>query len=102
MSNPVQDFPWEFSHAAATKLVHTGKCVLHTITVNHFDAADVSVSVYDGVDAGGVLMAVVDVDGGKTHYVNPATLLFDCKCDTGIYCAFSGSPSGADITVTFK
>jgi len=101
--NSAIDYPFEYSHVTAAKLVHTGSCVLHTVVINSNDTSGpLYATIYDGTNAGGTAIAVIDVDAGKTYYVLPVTLLYDVKMTTGIYVGFSAETNTADLTVTFK
>lgn len=94
-------FPWEYKHCTGTVQVHTGRCVLHAVVINDIAAADgVKVTVYDGVGVTANIIAVINIDAAKTHFVNPVTLLYDVQCETGLYVAFSAAEG--DITVTFR
>lgn len=95
----VQDFPWKWAHVAESTLVRTGASVLHTITINRgASQGAITATVYDGVDALGTVIAIIDV--GDT-VVNPTTLLWGLQCDTGIYVALSSDEVSVDLTVTY-
>lgn len=98
------DFPWEYKHCTDDIQVKGSPGVLHAVVINHCDAGAVNVTIYDNTAGSGDVIAVIDLDigNGKTHYVPPVTLLYDVEFKTGLYAAFSGQPSGADITVTYK
>ena len=92
----VSDFAWERLRITETTLVHTGAGALHTLTLNHLDD-DVTVTVYDGIDGTGEVIAVIDTD---LH--QPTSLIYDADIQTGIYITIVASEQGsADLTVTF-
>ncbi len=109
MPDSVADFPWKKEHVAVPALqVHTGQCVLHTITVNSYDVgagAQLWAEVYDGV-AGGTLIATIDVTDPLfvgLAYKPPACLTFDCEMEDGIYIEVNPAPpTNMSLTVTFK
>lgn len=89
----VVDFPWTPTNVTASTLVRTGNSVLHTIVVNELTADAVTVTLYDGVDAGGSVVGVI-----TTELSQPVTLLYDSKFKDGIYIAIAGEGT-ADLTV---
>ncbi|MBN1690446.1 MAG: hypothetical protein JW901_05455 [Dehalococcoidia bacterium] len=94
-------FPWDYKHCAASTLVRTGACVLHAVVINDISLADgVKVTIYDNTEASGDVIAIINIDATKTHFVNPVTLLYDVKCEKGIYASFSADEG--DITITYK
>lgn len=90
----VADFPWRWAHVTATLLVKTGGGALHTITLNILDAG-MTVTVYDGVDAGGAVIGIIG-----TALSQPITLIYDAEVQTGIYIAIAGQGT-ADLTVNY-
>ena len=93
MPNSVADFPWNPTHVDETTLVQFGNAVLHTIVANKIDADTCTVVVYDGIDNSGEVMGAI-----VTGLSQPVTLLYDCKCVTGIYIEILGEGT-ADLTV---
>jgi len=99
MSNPIIDFPWEYSHVdAADTLAKTGAGILHSIVLNGLTTAG-DVTVHDGVDNSGPVIAVLHLDLTTSVSVQPIYFLYDCKVATGIYLDFDGTLV-ADLTVT--
>jgi hypothetical protein len=100
MANPVTEFGYRHKHLTNSGVVLTGAGILHTVTINRADTtAGATVTVYDGVDAGGVVIAIVCMDAAV--YVIPATLTYDVVVVTGLYLAFSAAVS-ADVTVSYS
>lgn len=97
MPNSVADFPWKYAHVAATSLISSGRCVLHSITVNGLTTQG-DVTVYDGVDATGAVVAILHLDLTTSVSVQPITLLYDCLCEGGLYIAYDQAVA-ADLTV---
>lgn len=52
------DFPWKHTHVDDTALVQSGPGALHSIVVNGLTTAG-DITVYDGVDATGTVIAVL-------------------------------------------
>jgi len=89
----VADFPWEWAYVIKTTLVKTGGGALHTIAVNY--CVGCVVTVYDGVDATGMVIGIV-----QTAVSQPVTLVYDLKIATGIYITIAGEGE-ADLTVNY-
>ncbi len=98
MTNPILDFGWKPTHVTANTLVRTGRGILHTIVVNGLTTAG-DCTVYDGVDNGGTVIAVLHLDPTTSVSVQPITFLYDCEMKVGIYLEYSGGLA-ADLTVT--
>jgi len=99
MPNPIIDFPWPWTHVDDTVLVKTGAGVLHTIVVNGLTTAG-DITVYDGIDATGAVIAVLHLDPTTSISVQPITFVYDLKIVIGIYIAY-GQAVAADLTVTY-
>lgn len=99
MPNPVVDFPWTYAHVAALVQVSAGPCVLHAITVNGITTAGDCI-VYDNPAAAGNVIAVLHLDKTFSVSVQPITLLYDVKCETGLYLNYDGTLA-ADLTVSY-
>ncbi len=99
MSNSAIDFPWDKSNVTGTGTVHNGACVLHTITFNGMTTVG-DCLVYDGVDAGGTLIATYNCRSAVHVSYQGMTFLYDCKMDTGIHMVFTNLVG--NFTVTFK
>ena len=93
MSNPVQDFPWKGERVVDTELVSDHEGALHTIVLNTLDDG-ITVTVYDGVDGTGEVVAVITTDLNQ-----PTTLLYDIHMATGIYISVAGG--ACDLTVSY-
>ena len=100
MSNSVIDYPWDPVHVDESTLVHTGQGVLHNIVLNGLTTAG-DITVYDGVDATGTVLAVLHLNTTTSISVQPITLSYDCQVWTGIYIAYDDNVA-ADLTVTHK
>jgi len=95
----VTEFGYQFAHVAADALVLTGKGILHTIVVNGLTTAG-DVTVYDGIDNTGAVIAVLHLDPTTSVSVQPITFLYDARVVTGIYLDYDATLV-ADLTVTF-
>ena len=102
MGNLAVDFPWDYAHVDDDLVVCSHRCVLHTVVINRCDTGATYATVYDGVDNTGDIIAIIDVDNGKDHYVLPVTLFYDVQCVTGIFVEFSQGNTQGDLTVTYK
>ena len=100
MSNPAIDFPWEGTYVDDTLLVRTGKCVLHSIQFNGMTAVG-DVSVYDGIDGTGTLIATLILRSAVHVSSQSMTYLYDRKMTTGIYLAYDQAFAG-NFTVMWK
>lgn len=98
--NSTIDFPWDKLIVSADTLVHTGKCVLHTITFNGMTAVG-DVDIYDGIDNTGTLIGTLILRTAVQVSCQPFTILLDCEMATGIYFDYDATFAG-NFTVTFK
>lgn len=96
----VSDFAWEWKHVAATGLVKTGKGALHTIVINGLTTVG-DITVYDGVDATGAIIAILHLATATSVSIQPLPLVYDLELNTGIYIAYDQAVA-ADLTVTYK
>lgn len=98
---PVASFPWPWAHVTGTTTtpVKTGRGTLHTIVVNGLTTVG-DITVYDGVDATGAVIAVLHLDIATSVSVQPITFVYDCKIVTGIYIEYDQAVA-ADLTVTY-
>ncbi len=99
MSNPIADFPWVYSHVDASRQVQTGQGALHTIVVNGLSANGV-VEVWDGVGAAGVLIAILSMSVAFHVSLQPITLTYDVRFETGLYLGFDDNVT-VDFTVSY-
>ncbi|MBU1067106.1 hypothetical protein KKE60_04935 [Patescibacteria group bacterium] len=97
MGNPIADFPWKYAHVAATALVSSGRCVLHTIVVNGLTTQG-DITVRDGTDGTGTVVAILHLDLTTSVSVQPITLTYDCLCPGGLYIEYDQAVA-ADLTV---
>jgi len=97
---PVASFPWPWTHVDDTVLVKTGAGALHTIVVNGLTTAG-DITVYDGIDATGTIIAVLHLDPTTSVSVQPITFVYDLKIETGIYIDYDQAVA-ANLTVTYK
>ena len=99
MPNPKSDFPWPFTHVTDTVLVSGAPGALHSIVVNGLTTAG-DITVYDGVDATGAVLAVLHLNPATSISLQPITFLHDAKISTGTYLAYDASVV-SDSTVTY-
>ena len=93
--------PFDWTHVTATAQVKTGPGMLHTITINRGDpAAGRVVTIYDGVGVTADIIAIITLD--TALFVIPTTLHFDCGFLAGLYAAFDGAVTLADLTISYK
>ena len=99
MTNPRAEYAWPFCHVDDTVVVSSRPGALHTIVVNGLTTAG-DITVYDGVDATGSVIAVLHLDPTTSISVQPITFIYDAVVGTGIYIAYDQSVA-ADLTVTY-
>ena len=111
MIDPVLGFFWNFTHRALSGgdlLVHTGQIVLHAVTINSPATTLGDLTIRDGTDATGTIVAVIDM---QTHTAEtavgvftagdrftPTTIFFDIQLTTGLFLDVNAS-GGADVTI---
>ena len=100
MPNSAIDFPWEKLIVEDSAIVHTGPCVLHSVTFNGMTAVG-DVAIYDGIDATGTLIGTLILRSAIHVSCQPFTLILDCEMATGIFFAYDQAFAG-NFTVTFK
>lgn len=69
--------------------------ILHSITINTKGATSNTCTVYDNTAGSGTKIATIDTTQ------NVGTLIFDCKCSTGLTIVLAVGTS-ADITVNYS
>jgi hypothetical protein len=93
--------PFDWSHVTATAQIKTGPGMLHTITINRGDPAGGRfITIYDGVGVTVNIIAIIALD--TALFVIPTTLHFDCGFLAGLYVAFDGAVTLADLTISYK
>lgn len=97
---PVASFPWPWTHVDDTVLVKSGAGALHTIVVNGLTTAG-DITVYDGIDATGDVIAVLHLNPTTSVSVQPITFVYDLEIEIGIYIEYDQSVV-ADLTITHK
>ena len=100
MGNQAIDFPWDKLIVVADTLVCARPCVLHAITFNGMTAVG-DVAIYDGVDAGGVLIGTLILRSAVQVSCQPMNFLYDCEMLTGIFIDYDDNFAG-NFTVAFK
>jgi len=98
--NSAIDFPWAKSIVEADAIVHTGACVLHSITFNGMTAVG-DVAIYDGTDNAGTLIGTLILRSAVQVSCQPFTLILDCEMATGIFFDYDATFAG-NFTVTYK
>ena len=98
--NSAIDFPWEKANVIADAVVHTGPCVLHSVTFNGMTVVG-DVAIYDGIDAGGTLIGTLILRSAVQVSCQPFTLILDCEMAAGIFFDYDATFVG-NFTVTFK
>jgi len=98
--NSAIDFPWDKVNVTTDTLVHTGACVLHSITFNGMTVVG-DVAIWDGVAAAGTLIGTLILRSAVQVACQPFTLILDCEMENGIYFNYDGTFTG-NFTVTYK
>lgn len=93
---PQQFLGFSYKHlaTAATTVVKALPGRLQAVVVNAPGTTS-SVSVYDGLTAGGALIAAV------SGFTAPTRLQFEVQCKVGITVVIAGSPA-PDVTILFQ
>ena len=89
---------WEKTYVDAETLVHTGKCILHNITLNGITTVG-DILVYDGTTAAGTLIATINARTAVAVSFQGMTFNYDCKMATGIFITFA--TFAGNVTVTW-
>ena len=88
---------WEKLNVTAETLVHTGKCILHAVTLNGITTVG-DILVYDGVDNTGTLVATINARSAVSVSFQGVTFLYDCKMATGIFITLTAFAGNATVT----
>ncbi len=94
-------FGYRYDNITGSTLVHTGPGLLHSVTCNSPLTTSGTVSVYDGIDNTGTLIAAFALTQTPGVAFVPTTLVYDCEVSTGIYVDYPAQgPAGGNFTVT--
>jgi hypothetical protein len=85
---------------ADTLLIRSGPGVLHTVCLNKAAGAQDTgdLTLYDGVDAGGTVIAAWDM----ALIDQPVCLTFDLAFTTGLFLSGAATIDGWQVTVTYR
>ncbi len=87
--DPITMQGWNPTNVVATDtVVKTGAGVMHSVVLNGVTTVG-DILIYDGVDAGGTLLATLNVRSAVSVSFQGLTFLYDCRIDTGIYVVFT-------------
>ena len=89
---------WEKLNVTDDVIVHTGKSILHAITLNGITTVG-DIAVYDGIDATGTLVATINARTAVAISFQGMTFLYDCKMVDGIF--IGTTDFAGNITVTW-
>lgn len=98
--DPITQQGWIPAHVTGTVLVQTGQGVLHTVVMNGLYAVG-DITIYDGIDNTGTVIAVLSLITAISISVQPISLLYDAKFETGLYIEYDQAVE-ADLTVTHQ
>jgi hypothetical protein len=85
---PNIEFGWNPVNVTAEAIVRTGACIMHSVVLNGVTTVG-DVLIYDGTDAGGTLIATLNVRSAVSVSFQGLTFLYDCKMETGIFVTFT-------------
>jgi len=89
---------WEKLNVDSDTLVHTGKSILHAITLNGVTTVG-DIAVYDGIDATGTIVATINARTAVSVSFQGMTFIYDCKMTDGIY--IDMTDFAGNVTVTW-
>lgn len=91
-----------YKHIAtnATTLVRTGPGILWSVAINSAGSGN-TVTIYDGVDATGAVIAVYHTDAIYANVATTVTMQYGVAVATGITVVTSGG-SACDLTVVYS
>ena len=88
---------WEKLNVTTDQLVHTGKCILHAVTLNGITTVG-DIAIYDGVSNAGTLIGTISARSAVSVSFQGVTFLYDCKMVTGIYIDVTDFVGSATVT----
>ena len=94
---PNTDFGWPYTHVTQSTLCMTGPGTLHCVVLNGITTVG-DVTIYDGVDNAGVVIAVLSLRTAVHVSFQPVNFLYDARVATGIFIESAGTFAG-DLTV---
>lgn len=101
MGDPITSKGWPFLNVTADALVKTGRGVLHSVVLNGCTVVG-DIVIYDGIDAGGTVIATLNVRSAVHVSFQPIPFIYDCEITTGIFVDISSSTFAGNITVMYK
>ncbi|MBU0598729.1 hypothetical protein KKF61_07155 [Patescibacteria group bacterium] len=96
--NPNISFGWNPTNVTGDVIAHSGKCIMHNITLNGVTTVG-DILVYDGVDNTGTLIATLNIRTAVAVSFQGMTFNYDCKMATGIFLDFQ--TFAGNVTVTW-
>ncbi len=92
--------PFKYAHVIADTQVSQGQGTLHVVVINGPPGTDGVVTIYDSLTAAGTIIAILTISIAASISVQPITLTYDVKYETGLYFDYDGSIV-VDLTVSF-
>ena len=96
--NPNISFGWNGTNVDDDVIVHTGRCILHNVTLNGVTTVG-DIAIYNGTDATGTLIATINARTAVAVSFQGMTFNYDCEMSTGIFVNFTDF--AGNITVTW-
>ncbi len=92
--------PFKPAHVIDDTQVAAGKGTLHTVTINGPPGTDGVCTIYDSLTAAGTIIAILTLSVATSISVQPISLLYDVKYETGLYFDYDGSVV-VDLTASY-
>ena len=88
---------WEKLNVDGDIIVHTGKCILHNVTLNGVTTVG-DIAIYDGVADTGTLVATINARTAVAVSFQGMTFNYDCKMADGIFVDFTDFAGNVTVT----
>ncbi len=96
----VLEVGWPYRHVAADAQVKAGPGILHSIVLNGLTTLG-DITLYDSLTEGGTVIAVLRLCTVTSISVQPMTLNYDLRFNTGLYVGYDAT-AVADLTVMYS
>lgn len=90
----------DYKNITADALIKDSPGVIHTITINSVTTGGV-LTLYDSITEASPAVAAISIVTRAAGSQVPVSLLYDVKCNTGIYAGFDATLA-ANITISYK
>ncbi len=96
----ILEMGWQYKHVTADNQVKAGPGILHSIVLNGFTTIG-DITLYDSLTETGTVIAVLHLNTATSVSIQPMTLEYDLKFQTGLYIGYDAT-AVVDLTVMYS